>query len=106
MKKVVKILAICLVLSLFITTFSGCGISQYTVQGTWISGMEGFTLERDGSYTKVTMSYSGDITDAEFGEYTITGNKVILRDSSTGEKTIYRYRNGKLVNNGQEFKKT
>ena len=71
MKNFVKIISFLLMITLLLSIITGCGVSKYSVTGTWICSLDGFTLNSDGSYIKASMSYSGNITDAEFGEYTI-----------------------------------
>lgn len=106
MKKITKIISFCLILCLLLSVFAACSVSKTSIVGTWICSLDGVTLESDGSYIMASMSYSGDITSAEFGNYVIRGNKVILKDSSTGKKTTFKYRNGKLICDGKTYKKS
>lgn len=103
---VIFAMAICL-------SLCACGISKDEAVGTWTgtyvyngsSFSCAFVLSEDGTYDKVTYK-DGSLSSAEAGTYEVKSGKVILhKDGNTGNSTVYKYKDGKLVNNDHEFSK-
>ena len=116
MKKLTKIISLCVMVALLVSTLAACGLSEAEAVGTW-SGTYTYNgndfsvaivLESDGSYAKVTMK-NGMLSSSETGDYEIKGNKVTLYDSDSivyhGKSITYKYKNGALVNNDHYFYK-
>lgn len=90
-----------------------CGISREDAIGTW-SGTYvyngstfscAFVLSADGTYAEATYK-DGSLSSTESGTYEVKSNKVILHENGNmGTSTVYKYKGGKLVNNGHEFTK-
>lgn len=64
-----------------------------------------FVLSADGTYAEATYK-DGSLSSTESGTYEVKSNKVILHENGNmGTSTVYKYKGGKLVNNGHEFTK-
>lgn len=64
-----------------------------------------FVLSADGTYAEATYK-DGSLSSTETGTYEVKGSKVILHENGNmGTSTVYKYKGGKLVNNGHEFTK-
>ena len=90
-----------------------CGLSEKDAVGTWsgtyvYNGNQfvcAFVLSADGTYSEVTYK-NGSLSSAETGTYEVKGGKVFLYEKGgLGSYTEYKYKDGKLVNNGHEFTK-
>ena len=103
----VLICALCFVLD-------SCGIKEDEAVGTWSGTYEyngnsfsvAFVLGADGEYAQVTYK-NGSLSSTEDGTWEIDGGKVVLHeDGNTGTSTVYKYRDGALVNNDHKFYKS
>jgi len=111
--KTCKILIAVMLLGAICFGLCACGITKETAVGTWAGtyvydGNQfacSFVLSEDGDYAKVTLK-NGSMSSSETGTYEVKGGKVILhKDGNMGVSTEYKYKGGKLVNNGHEFVK-
>lgn len=114
MKKAIKIISVCLVLILLVTTLLACSPSVEEVTGTY-SGSYTYNgnkfyvvimLYNDGTYARATAK-NGNLSTSEAGDYEIKGSKIRLYDSNTahGSWIDYNYSSGVLETNGHKFTK-
>ncbi|MBQ7309535.1 MAG: hypothetical protein IJW87_05090 [Clostridia bacterium] len=112
MKKSVKLVSLCLVVTFMFVLLTACVPTMDEVAGEY-SGMYGYdgntysvgiVLGADGFYASATYK-NGSLNSSKSGKYEIEGNKVKLYDSSTGAWTVYQYSDGTLTNNGHKFTK-
>lgn len=112
--KTCKILVAAMLICAVCLSLCACGISKAEAVGTWSGSYvyngnlfsRAFVLAADGTYSEATYK-NGSFSDSEIGTYEVKGGKVILHeDGNMGVATEYKYKGGKLVNNGHEFSKT
>ena len=112
MKKFKAIAALALVVVMMMS-MTACVATKSNVVGTWVGEYTyngnsfacAFALDSDGTYAKVTYK-NGSLNSAEVGTYEVNLFSVDLHpDGNSGVTTSYKYRFGKLVNNGHEFTK-
>ena len=117
MKKMKKILSLCLVAVMLCTMLTACGgPSKEDVIGTWSGSYiyngnefsQAFVLNPDGTYAKATTK-NGELSSTETGDYEIDGSDVVLYDSSSltyhGDAIRYEYKDGVLINADHKFMK-
>ena len=116
MKKMGRILSLCLVIVMVAGAMTACGIEKEELIGTWSGSYEyegnQFTVAivfTATQYSKVVMK-NGSISSSDVGDYEISGREVKLyaSDSLTyhGTWTTYKYSGGQLENNGHYLSKT
>ena len=113
MKKITKILAVCMVVALLSSILASCSVSPSKVAGTYSgtytyngsSYSVGIVLSEDGDYAKVTYK-NGSMYSSETGKYEIKGKKVrLINKGSGGGVTEYKFKSDTLINNGHKFTK-
>jgi len=101
------------VLILIILLASLIPVKQSKIVGTWDGSWtyEGNSFEKiilfetDSTFTSLTYK-NGSASDLDMGTYEIRGKKVILHSSiNNGVMTEYKYKRGKLFNNGHGLSK-
>lgn len=112
MKKMRMIVAFALVLSMCLC-LTACGVSKDDVVGTWTgtwtyngnSFAKAFVLSETGTYASTTLK-NGAQHKVEMGTYEINGNKVELHPENEMGTTVYKFKNGTLINNDHVFVKS
>ena len=108
-KSFIAIILVCVIC----LSLCSCGISKEEAIGVWSGSYvyngnqfsSGFVLSADGTYIQITYK-NGNLNSAEEGTYEVKGGKVILHENGDmGISCEYKYKGGKLVNNGHEFYK-
>lgn len=101
------------VLIIIILLASLIPVKQSKIVGTWDGSWtyEGSSFEKiilfeaDSTFTSLTYK-NGSVNDLDMGSYEIKGKKVILHSSiNNGVMTEYKYKRGKLFNNGHGLSK-
>lgn len=113
MKKI-RLVAMLMVISVFLmSTLSGCGAKEADVVGIWTGSWtyEGNSISKtlivtpDHEYaSEITNSSTG--TKYETGIWEIQGGELKLHpNGNKGQTTAYKYKGGKLENNGHKMTK-
>lgn len=111
MKKMRMAVAVLLALTLCLA-LTACGVSKDDVVGTWTgtwtyngnSFAKAFVLSENGTYASTTLK-NGAYHETQTGTYAISGNKVELHPENEAGTTVYKYKNGTLINNDHVFVK-
>lgn len=91
----------------------GGSVSQDKLTGIWVGTWfyegdqikVGISFDNNGTYTELVY-HNDEATGLEYGDYEIKGRKVECHDSLSKATTTYKYRNGKLTNNGHQLTKS
>ena len=112
MRKTKSAAALVLLLALCLS-LAACTVAKEDVAGTWTgswtyngnSFVEAIVLTKEGKYASAVYK-NGEHYKTESGTYEISGTEVLLHpNGDKGQATPYKYKSGKLVNNGHEFTK-
>lgn len=108
MKKTIKVIALCMAISIILISLVSCGVKKDDLVGTWVGEWEYggsthsaiLTIKYTGYFTYVSYK-NGIIASYITGDFEIKGNTVRLYDDSSivhhGESMVMHYKGGKLV---------
>ena len=108
MKKTIKVISLCIAISIILISLVSCGVKKDDLLGTWTGewtyGGSTYrailTIKYTGYFTYV--SYKNGIIDSYItGDFELKGNTVRLYDDSStvhhGDCMVMNYKGGKLV---------
>ena len=113
MNKTVKVVSVCMILSLLLLALVSCGPSMEEVAGTYSGSYTSYMghkyyvviiLDDDGTYARAT-SKDGILSSSDSGDYEIKGSTVRLYIDSEDHYVDYSYKDGVLENGGYQFTK-